>query len=210
MSKSRSKQSGRWLQEHFDDHYVKEAQRLGYRSRAAFKLIEILEKGKLIKRGMTVLDLGAAPGGWSQIVAGLLGDKGKLIATDILQMDALPNVEFIQGDFTDEAVFELLSAALSPHKADLVISDMAPNMSGMRAVDQPRAMYLAELALDTAVKLLKPKGAFICKVFHGEGFDQYVLDMRSNFERVVSRKPSASRSRSREVYMVGHGFKRVN
>jgi 23S rRNA (uridine2552-2'-O)-methyltransferase len=208
MAKSRSKQSGRWLQEHFDDHYVKEAQRLGYRSRAAFKLLEILEKDKLVKKGMTVLDLGAAPGGWSQIITELVGGRGVVLASDILPMDTLPDVTFIQGDFTEEPVFNELMAALAPSKADLVISDMAPNMSGMREVDQPRGMYLVELALDMAVQSLKPGGAFICKVFHGEGFDDYVREARSHFKRVVSRKPAASRPRSREVYLVGTGFKR--
>jgi len=207
MAKSRSKQSGRWLQEHFDDHYVKEAQRLGYRSRAAFKLLEILEKDKLIKKGMRVLDLGAAPGGWSQIVTELVGGNGTVLASDILPMAALPDVTFIQGDFSEEHVFDELMAALAPGKADLVISDMAPNMSGMRDVDQPRAMYLVELALDMAVKSLKPGGAFICKVFHGEGFDDFVREARSHFARVVSRKPAASRPRSREVYLVAHDFK---
>lgn len=206
MAKSRSKNSGRWLQEHFDDHYVKEAQRLGYRSRAAFKLLEILEKDRLVKPGMTIIDLGAAPGGWSQIISSLLNGRGRLIATDILPMDTLANVEFVQGDFTEDAVFDQL-VDLAGNGVDLVISDMAPNMSGMRDVDQPRSMYLVELALDMAVKLLKPGGGFACKVFHGEGFDQYVLDLRANFTKVVTRKPSASRPRSREVYMVATGFK---
>lgn len=207
MSKSRSKQSGRWLQEHFDDFYVKEAQRLGYRSRAAFKLIEILEKDRLIKRGMTVVDLGSAPGGWSQIAGQMVEDHGVVIASDILSMDHLPGVEFIQGDFTEDAVFESLLEKLLPQKADLVISDMAPNMSGMRDIDQPRSMYLVELALDMASKVLKADGNFVCKVFHGEGFDTFVKDARPMFDKVVTRKPAASRARSREVYLVGKKFK---
>ena len=207
MSKSRSKQSGRWLQEHFDDFYVKEAQRLGYRSRAAFKLIEILEKDRLIRRGMTVVDLGSAPGGWSQIAGQMVEDHGIVIASDILPMDHLPGVEFLQGDFTEDAVFESLLDKVLPQKADLVISDMAPNMSGMRDIDQPRSMYLVELALDMAAKVLKADGSFVCKVFHGEGFDTFVKDARQIFDKVVTRKPAASRARSREVYLVAKRFK---
>ena len=207
MGKSRSKQSGRWLQEHFDDHYVKEAQRLGYRSRAAFKLLEILEKDKLVKRGMTVVDLGAAPGGWSQVIGSLVEDDGRVLATDILPMDHLPGVHFIQGDFTEDSVYQELLVELSGDGADLVISDMAPNMSGMRDVDQPRAMYLVELALQLAEQVLRPGGAFVCKVFHGEGFDEFVRAARARFSSVRSRKPAASRPRSREVYLVARDFK---
>lgn len=206
MAKNRSKASGRWLKEHFDDHYVKEAQRQGYRSRAAFKLIELLEKDAVVKKGMTVIDLGAAPGGWSQIVTQYVGSKGRVIATDILPMDSLPDVEFLQGDFTDEKVFDGLMAMLLNVKAGLVLSDMAPNMSGMKGVDQPRAMYLAELALDLSVRVLSPGGAMICKVFQGEGFDQLIVGFRKNFKRVLTRKPSASRPRSREVYIVAKDF----
>ncbi|MBT8149099.1 MAG: 23S rRNA (uridine(2552)-2'-O)-methyltransferase RlmE [Pseudomonadales bacterium] len=209
MAKNRSKASGRWLQEHFDDHYVKQAQRLGYRSRAAFKLLEINEKDKLVTKGQTIIDLGAAPGGWSQILAPLVGSRGRLVATDILPMDHLGGVEFLQGDFTQESVFEQLLQLLGADGADLVFSDMAPNLSGMRGVDQPRAMYLAELALDLAIKVLKPGGGFVCKVFHGEGFDQYMIDMRQHFNTVVTRKPAASRPRSREVYAVAKGLKRT-
>lgn len=206
MTKNRSKASGRWLQEHFNDYYVKEAQRQGYRSRAAFKLIEINEKDRLIKKSDTIIDLGAAPGGWSQIIGPMVGERGRLIATDILPMDNLADVEFLQGDFTEDEVFDTLMAMLANERADLVISDMAPNLSGTRGVDQPRAMHLAELALDLAVKVLKPGGGFVCKVFQGEGFDQYIAEMRKYFSKVVTRKPAASRPRSREVYLVGKGF----
>ena len=206
MAKSRSKSSGTWLREHFDDHYVKQAQRLGLRSRAAFKLMEIQERDRLIKPGMTILDLGSAPGGWSQVAVDWVGDKGKIIASDILLMDSLPEVEFIQGDFTEEPVFEQLLAALSGAKADLVISDMAPNMSGMKDIDQPRSMYLVELALDMALKTLKPGGSIIFKVFQGEGIDAFLREVRGHFDTALTRKPSASRPRSREVYLVAKGF----
>jgi len=207
MAKSRSKTSGRWLREHFDDHYVKEAQRHGYRSRAVFKLIELLEKDAVLKPGMTVIDLGAAPGGWSQIAAKKVGDNGRVIASDILPMDSLPDVEFLQGDFSDEDIFAQLMNLIGDRPVDLVLSDMAPNMSGMRAVDQPRSMHLVELALDMATRVLRPGGAFICKVFQGEGFDQIMLEARQHFPKVQTRKPAASRPRSREVYLVAKGFK---
>ena len=172
MAKSRSKSSGAWLREHFDDHYVKEAQRLGLRSRAAFKLMEIQAKDRLIKPGMIVVDLGSAPGGWSEYARKEVGRKGRVIASDILMMDSLAGVEFIQGDFTEEAVFNQLMDLIGSDKADLVISDMAPNMSGITAIDQPKGMYLAELALDMAKQALKPGGSIIFKVFQGEGFEQ--------------------------------------
>ena len=207
MAKSRSKQSGRWLQEHFDDYYVKEAQRLGYRSRAAFKLLELLEKDRLVKRGMTVIDLGAAPGGWSQVMGKLVEDSGRVVATDILAMDHLPGVEFLQGDFTEQGVYDALLEKIGSDLADLVISDMAPNMSGMRDIDQPRAMHLVELALDLADQVLKPGGNFIAKVFHGEGFDDFVKAARQRYHKVRTRKPAASRPRSREVYLVACDFK---
>ncbi len=203
----RSKASGRWLQEHFDDHFVKEAQRLGYRSRAAFKLLEILEKDKLVKKGMTVIDLGAAPGGWTQIISQQLQGTGRIIATDILPMDHLPDVEFVEGDFTEEKVFQSILSLMNGQAADLVISDMAPNMSGMRDIDQPKSMYLAELALDLAVKTLSSEGAFVVKVFQGEGFDQYISDIKKTFLKVATRKPSSSRARSREVYVVAQKFR---
>lgn len=204
---ARSKSSNRWLDEHFKDPYVKQSQKDGYRSRASYKLVELDKKDKLFKPGMTVVDLGAAPGGWSQVAAERVGDRGKVLASDILPMDAIAGVEFIQGDFTEEAVLEQLLASLGENKADLVISDMAPNMSGMNAVDQPAAMYLVELALDMAHQVLKPGGHFVAKVFHGEGFDPLLQDTRNAFAKVAVRKPDASRARSREVYLVARGYK---
>jgi len=195
------------LKEHFDDSYVKLAKEKGYRSRASFKLLDIQEKDNLFKKGMTVVDLGAAPGGWSQIAADLVGDNGRVVASDILPMDSLAGVEFVQGDFTEESVLNEILAVMDGDLADLVISDMAPNMSGMNSIDQPAAMYLVELALEMAKDVLKPKGNFVAKVFQGEGFDQYLLDVRANFDRVVTRKPDSSRARSREVYIIGRGFK---
>ncbi|WP_043319035.1 23S rRNA (uridine(2552)-2'-O)-methyltransferase RlmE [Microbulbifer sp. HZ11] len=203
----RSKSSHRWLREHFNDHYVKQSQKDGYRSRASYKLQELQEKDRLIKPGMTVVDLGAAPGGWSQVAAELVGHKGRVLASDILPMDALAGVDFVQGDFTEEAVFEELLEKLGEERADLVISDMAPNMSGVRAVDQPASMYLVELAVDMARQTLKSGGAFVAKVFQGEGFDELIRDLRSQYQSVVTRKPGASRPRSREVYVVARGFK---
>lgn len=203
----RSRSSGRWLKEHFDDPYVKEAQKLGYRSRASFKLLEIQEKDRVIRPGMTVVDLGSAPGGWSQVAVNLVGHHGRVVASDILPMDSLAGVDFIEGDFTEEAVLEQILACLGERKADLVISDMAPNMSGMNAVDQPKAMYLVELAVDLSTRVLKPGGAFLTKVFHGEGFDDLLKQLRSRFGKVTTRKPQASRPRSREVYLLAQGFK---
>ena len=199
--------SKRWLQEHFDDHYVKLAQKEGYRSRACYKLLELQEKDRLIKPCMTVIDLGSAPGGWSQVAAKLVGDKGRVIASDILAMDSLAGVEFIQGDFTEQAIFDEIMRVVGDCRVDLVISDMAPNMSGVSAVDLPRAMYLAELALDMACRILKPSGTLLMKVFQGEGFEDLLRDTRSHFERVQSRKPKASRPRSREMYQVAKGYK---
>ena len=204
---ARSKSSHRWLQEHNRDHYVKRSQQEGYRSRASYKLIELDKKDRLFRPGMTVVDLGSAPGGWSQVAAKLVGEKGRVVASDILPMDSVADVDFICGDFTEESVFDEILGTLNNELADLVISDMAPNMSGMRAVDQPRAMYLVELALDLACRILKPGGDFVAKVFHGEGFDEYMLEVKGRFERVVTRKPDASRSRSREVYLVAKGLK---
>jgi len=203
---ARSKSSGRWLREHFDDPYVKRSQEEGYRSRASYKLLELHEKDRLFKPGMTVIDLGSAPGGWSQVAAELVGADGKVIASDILPMDALAGVRFIQGDFTEESVFERLMEEIDG-PVDLVISDMAPNMSGNAAVDIPGAMYLVELALDMARQTLRPGGRFVAKVFQGEGFDALLADMRSMFDKVYSRKPDASRARSREVYQIGSGFR---
>lgn len=199
--------SKKWLREHFNDIYVKRAQADGYRSRASYKLLEIQEKDRLIRPGMVVLDLGAAPGGWSQVAAQLVGDHGRVVASDILPMDSIAGVEFVQGDFTDDAVFAQLLALLEGAPVDLVISDMAPNMSGMNAVDQPRSMYLVELAADMAQRTLRPGGDFVTKVFHGEGFDSLVKGLRASFDQVLTRKPAASRSRSRETYLVARGYK---
>ncbi len=208
MAKKRSS-SKAWLKEHRDDPYVQRAQREGYRSRASYKLLELQEKDRLLRRGMTVLDLGCAPGGWSQVAAREVGDQGRVIASDILLMDSIEGVEFVQGDFTDNAVFEEILGLLAGRPVDAVISDMAPNMSGVNAVDQPRSMYLVELALDMARSVLAPGGTFVTKVFHGEGFDAFFSEAKQAFERTVTRKPGASRSRSREVYLVGTGFREV-
>ena len=203
---ARSKSSNRWLEEHVNDPYVKQAKIDGYRARAAYKLIELNEKDKLIRPAMLVVDLGSAPGSWSQIAGRLVGVTGRVVASDILPMDSLENVDFIQGDFTEEAVFTQIMEKLNGDYADLVISDMAPNISGVDAVDQASSMYLVELALDMARQVLKPKGNFVAKVFHGEGYDQYVKDVKNYFEKVVIRKPDSSRARSREVYLVAKGF----
>ena len=204
---SRSKSSSRWLREHFDDPYVKKAQQEGYRSRAAYKLIEIQEKDRILRPGMTVLDLGAAPGGWSQIAADYVGDDGIVIASDILPMDSLPGVTFIEGDFREEAVFTQLLEIIGDQGVDLVISDMAPNMSGTRAVDQPRAMFLVELALDMAIRVLRPGGDFLVKVFQGEGFDALRKTTQQHFHKLQTRKPDASRARSHETYWLARDFK---
>ena len=204
---ARSKSSADWLKEHVDDVWVQKAQQDGYRTRASYKLIELDEKDALMRPGMTVLDLGSAPGGWSQVVARRVGSQGNIIASDILAMDPIEDVTFIQGDFTTDEVFDELMGVVNGAPVDLVISDMAPNMSGVASIDQPGAMYLVELALDMARQVLKPIGAFVAKVFQGEGFDAYVADLRTSFSKVVVRKPKASRPRSREVYVVGKGFR---
>lgn len=206
---ARSKSSHRWMQEHVNDPYVKQAQKDGYRSRAAYKLIELNDKDKLIRPGLLVMDLGSAPGGWSQIAGRLVGDHGRVIATDILPMDSLENVDFIQGDFTEQAVFDQLLALLGDRKPDVIISDMAPNLSGIDAADQASSIYLLELALDLTRRVLKPKGSFAAKVFQGEGSDDFIKQLRSSFEKVAIRKPAASRSRSREVYVVAKNFKGI-
>lgn len=203
----RSKSSANWLREHFNDPFVKQAQKDGYRSRASYKLLEIQEKDRLIRPGMSVFDLGAAPGGWSQVTSRLIGGQGRLIASDILEMDSIPDVTFIQGDFTHDEVLQRILEAVGDSHVDLVISDMAPNMSGTPAVDMPRAMFLCELALDLATRVLKPGGDFLIKIFQGEGFDVYLKDVRSKFDKVQMRKPSSSRDRSREQYLLGRGFK---
>lgn len=204
---ARSKTSHRWLKEHFDDPYVKMAQRDGYRSRASYKLLEIQEKDRILRPGMTVVDLGAAPGGWSQVTSRVIGDKGTLIASDILPMDSIPDVTFIQGDFTEDEVFAKLLEAIGENPVDLVISDMAPNMSGLPAVDMPRAMFLCELALDLCTRVLRPGGDFLIKIFQGEGFDTYLKSVRESFDKVQMRKPLSSRDRSREQYLLARGFR---
>ena len=206
MGKKKSS-SRAWLKEHHDDPFVQRAQREGYRSRAVYKLIEINEKDRLIQPGMSVLDLGSAPGGWSQVAGVLVGDRGRVLASDILPMDHLPNVTCIQGEFTEQETYDQLMQALSGRRLDVVISDMSPNMSGLAAVDQPRAMYLVELATDLALRALSPGGAMLTKVFQGEGFEEWFRQIRERFERVITRKPSASRPRSREVYVVATGLK---
>ena len=204
---ARSKSSADWLKEHVDDIWVQKAQQDGYRTRASYKLIELDDKDKLIRPGSVVVDLGSAPGGWSQVVAQRVGEKGLVIASDILEMDAIADVTFIQGDFTTEEVYDQLVDVIDGRPVDLVISDMAPNMSGMSSIDQPGAMYLVELALDLARQVLKPNGSFVAKVFQGEGFDAYLADMKQSFAKVMIRKPKASRARSREVYIVAKGFR---
>lgn len=204
---ARSKSSSRWLNEHVNDHYVKESKKDGFRSRASYKLIELNKKDRLFRPGMTVVDLGSAPGGWSQVAARELGERGRILASDILPMDSIEGVHFVQGDFTEESVLLQLLDFLGEDKADIVISDMAPNMSGMSDIDQPKAMYLVELALDMSRQVLKPGGALVCKVFQGEGFDALVKECRASFSQVAVRKPEASRARSKEVYLVAKGFR---
>jgi 23S rRNA (uridine2552-2'-O)-methyltransferase len=196
-----------WLKEHREDPYVQRAQREGYRSRACYKLLEIQEKDRVIGPGMTILDLGSAPGGWSQVAVALAGHSGRVIASDILPMDSLAGVEFIEGDFTSDDVFGQILDAIGDSRVDLVISDMAPNMSGVNAVDQPRSIYLVELALDMARRVLAPGGTFVTKVFQGEGFDELFRATRDSFGKVLTRKPRASRPRSREVYLVARDFR---
>jgi 23S rRNA (uridine2552-2'-O)-methyltransferase len=203
---AKSKSSKGWLKEHFDDHYVKRAQDEGVRSRAVYKLEELDQKDNLLRSGITLVDLGAAPGGWSEYAAKKVGAKGKIIATDILDMDYLDGVEFIQGDFREDEVLQKLLNAMDNQRADLVISDMAPNISGVDAIDQPASMYLVELALDLARQILKPGGDFVVKVFQGAGFDEYKKEVKSSFKVLKVRKPKASRARSREVYIFGQGF----
>lgn len=205
MSKPR-RSSGSWRERQERDPYVQRARREGWRSRAVFKLEQIDQKERLLKPGMVCVDLGSAPGGWSQYVTQKLDGRARIVATDVLPMDTLPDVEFIQGDFREDAVFAALLEAVGEDGADLVISDMAPNITGTKVVDQPRSMYLVELALDMARRVLKPGGSFVCKVFQGEGFDDFVRDARNSFDRVKVIKPKASRSGSREVYLVARNF----
>jgi 23S rRNA (uridine2552-2'-O)-methyltransferase len=204
---ARTKSSAEWLQRHVNDPYVKQAQKDGYRSRSAYKLIQINDKDRLIQPGMLVVDLGSAPGGWSQIAGRLVGRKGRVVATDILPMDALPNVEFIQGDFTEDAVLAQVLEALGGNKPDVIICDIAPNISGIDSADQARSIYLVELALDMVRQTLKPGGAFVTKVFQGAGSEELLRQVRKSFAKVAVRKPDASRQKSREVYFVAKEFK---
>ena len=195
------------MKEHFDDHYVKMAQKAGYRSRATFKLEEIDKKDKLIRPGMVVVDLGSAPGGWSDYALRKMGDKGTVVALDILPMTPLTGVHFIEGDFREDHVLDELNEVVNGQQIDLVLSDMAPNITGVSSIDQPTSMYLVELALDFALNNLSKQGCFLVKVFQGEGFEQYMKAMRDGFQKVTTRKPDASRPRSREVYLLGRGLK---
>ena len=204
MAKSKNRS---WIKQHVKDPYVKQSQVDGYRSRASYKLLEIVEKDRLIRSGMTVVDLGSSPGGWSQVAARLVGHTGRVHALDLLPMDSIAGVDFIQGDFTEEDIFDELLRLIENRPVDLVISDMAPNLSGNKAVDQPAVMYLAELAVELAEKVLTINGVFIAKLFQGQGFDPFVLQVRTLFNGVSIIKPDASRSRSREVYLVAKGLK---
>jgi 23S rRNA (uridine2552-2'-O)-methyltransferase len=203
----RSKSSSTWLQRHVSDPFVKKAQLDGYRSRSAYKLIELNEKDRLIRPAMRIMDLGSAPGGWSQVAGSLVGAKGRVLATDILPMEPIKNVDFIQGDFTDEKIVEQLLEWLGGGKFDLIVSDIAPNITGIDSADQASSMYFLELALDTVRQTLKPGATFVAKMFQGSGSDDYVKDLRTSFEKVLIRKPAASRAQSREVYIVAKGFK---
>jgi 23S rRNA (uridine2552-2'-O)-methyltransferase len=210
VGKKHKPSSKRWLAEHAADHYVHEAKRLGYRSRSVFKLKELNERDRLLRPGITVVDLGAAPGGWSQLARPLLGANGRLIALDILPMDPVPDVDFIEGDFREETVLRALESKLQgPHSVDLVMSDMAPNISGVDTADQVASVHLAELALEFARTQLKTKGALVVKLFQGEGFEAFVKQVRQLFESVQLRKPKASRPRSREIYLVARNFRVV-
>jgi len=204
---AKSKSSNDWLREHFDDPYVKKAQKAGYRSRATFKLEEIDKKDKLIRPGMAIVDLGSAPGGWSDYASRKLGGKGTVVALDILPMTPLSGVHFIQGDFREDEVLDELNIVLNSEPIGLVLSDMAPNITGVDAIDQPSSMYLVELALHFAIENLSKQGVFLVKVFQGEGFYVYLKEMKDSFQKVVTRKPDASRARSREVYLLGRGLK---
>ena len=203
----KSKSSRRWLDEHFKDKYVKDISDSGYRSRASYKLLEMQKKDSFMRPGMTIVDLGAAPGGWSQIALSVVGAKGKILATDILPMEPITGVDFIQGDFSNEEVFDDLVLRIGDSPVDLVISDMAPNISGISAIDQPRCIYLAELALEFARSILKPGAYFLVKVFQGEGTDAYKALILRYFQKVKIRKPNASRARSKEFYFLAEGFK---
>jgi 23S rRNA (uridine2552-2'-O)-methyltransferase len=204
---ARTKSSASWLARHVSDPFVKQAQKDGYRARSAYKLIELNDKDRLIRPGMRILDLGSAPGGWSQVAGKLVGARGRVLATDILPMDALENVDFIQGDFTEDAIVQQLLEWLDGAKFDLILSDMAPNTTGIDSADAAKSIYLLELALDTARRTLKSHSNFAAKMFQGSGSDQYLKELRTHFEKVAVRKPEASRKESREVYLVAKGFK---
>ena len=206
-SSRRSKSSGRWLQEHATDEYVLRARREGWRSRAVYKLEEIQKAERLLKPGNLVVDLGAAPGAWSQYAARLVGPKGGVIATDILPLDPIDGVYFVQGDFREQSVLDALIARIAGRRVDLVMSDMAPNLSGLDVVDQPRAMYLTELAIDFSRQVLKPGGHLLAKVFQGSGFQELIAATRREFDDVRLRKPQASRARSAEMYLMAKGFR---
>jgi 23S rRNA (uridine2552-2'-O)-methyltransferase len=199
--------SRRWMHEHLSDEFVKKAQKEGYRSRAVYKLLEIVEKKAIIRNGDKVLDLGAAPGGWSQVAAKLVGSQGKVIASDILPIELIDGVDFLQGDFTEQSVYDELLVMTDGAKVDVVLSDMAPNMSGQLSVDQPKSMYLAELAIEMAIKTLNPGGSFVVKVFQGDGFDVFVQNAKKAFKKVSVIKPKASRPRSKEVYLLASQLK---
>ena len=202
----RTKSSARWLAEHANDVYVQRAQKEGWRSRAVYKLAEINEREQLLRPGVRCVDLGAAPGGWSQYAARIIGGSGRIVATDILPMDAIVGVDFVEGDFREETVLNRVLAAVGAAKVDLVLSDMAPNMAGIDAIDQPRSMYLAELALEFADRVLAPGGDLLVKLFQGAGFEQIIKEARSRFGRVVTKKPKASRKRSPEIYLLARQF----
>ena len=199
--------SRRWMHEHLNDEYVKKAQKEGYRSRAVYKLLEIIDKNQILTKGDRVLDLGAAPGGWSQVAAKIVGKTGQIIASDILVIEEIPGVDFLQGDFTEMSFYDGLLSLTKGKKINTVLSDMSPNMSGQLSVDQPKSMYLAELSLDMAIKTLMPNGHFLVKVFQGDGFDSYVQIARQTFKKVVIKKPKASRPRSKEVYLLASQLK---
>lgn len=205
--KKRTASSRRWLKEHFDDQYVQKAQKRGLRSRAVFKLEEVQQRDRILKPGQTVVDLGAAPGGWSQLVVDVQQGNGQVIACDILPMDPIAGVDFLEGDFREEAVLNALLNRIGGANVDVVLSDMAPNMSGNQTVDQARSMYLVELALEMCHQVLKPNGSFVVKVFQGEGFDPFLANVRAAFKTVKVRKPDSSRARSREVFLVASGYK---
>lgn len=204
---SKQKKNNGWMERHLNDNYVKKSKADGYRSRAAYKIIELNEKDKLFKPGMTVVDLGAAPGGWSQVVSDNLGESGRIIALDLLPMDSFAHVEFIRGDFREDAIFDKLLELLNGDPVDLVISDMAPNLTGQRVIDQSKSMYLVELALDFALQVLKPGGDFVTKAFEGAGMAEYRMQIQAHFAKSYNRKPGSSRSESRELFVVAKGMK---